>query len=485
MLTKIRELVNPEFFSKHAEVKPGAIIAKLLGQIVSGLTAFYALQSFLGIENLFINTSVAVGLAFLPELIIHYFGHGAMLPAVEALGKTKAYEIESSVQKLSEVTNIVKIIVVLFAFGSTTYFTVRGSFQYGYDKKHPGQAPDKTAIIKSQKAEGLTEYNRLNKPNEAKQKLIQSKIEAARQKLKQDQDFATTEWKRYNQNKNWTRATTKANRLLNRGGIEQQRQNIADLENQLALSFDVTAALAAKRDSMARADGLTTFAAANGVYSENVATANKSGNQILFVGIFAQFLVAASLFIIVMVDVGSGTVKDRRRHVVDGQSVPLEWLKVRYYRWKQKQLYKIAELSKQDLSIKDRPVKQRHGHKLIALTDSEQFNVFYLEEAKPRPKIAAEIAVKKPLLQQLREREKTVDNTTTETAVKNSNNGSRYNGKELGSVHPCKNCGGDYIKTVWNKRFCSDDCKLQFNAQKHDGQVYDPAKAAKRRGRKK
>lgn len=64
-------------------------------------------------------------------------------------------------------------------------------------------------------------------------------------------------------------------------------------------------------------------------------------------------------------------------------------------------------------------------------------------------------------------------------------NGRRYRARvregasQVGSVHQCRNCGEDYVKTVWNKVYCSEDCKLEAAAKKHGGKRFEPGKYRK------
>lgn len=60
-------------------------------------------------------------------------------------------------------------------------------------------------------------------------------------------------------------------------------------------------------------------------------------------------------------------------------------------------------------------------------------------------------------------------------------NGSRYNGKKgTGKgkeiISQCLNCGGEYLQTVWNKKYCSEGCKIAYHAAQHGGQKFHPGK---------
>ena len=62
-------------------------------------------------------------------------------------------------------------------------------------------------------------------------------------------------------------------------------------------------------------------------------------------------------------------------------------------------------------------------------------------------------------------------------------NGGRYNGKSdvNGKTYPtanCEQCGSEYEKTVWNKKFCSETCKLDYHAAKH-GKRFDASRYKK------
>lgn len=52
-------------------------------------------------------------------------------------------------------------------------------------------------------------------------------------------------------------------------------------------------------------------------------------------------------------------------------------------------------------------------------------------------------------------------------------NSGRYNsGKGKVKIGKCLHCGDDYEQVVWNKKFCSDDCRLDHHAAKHNGKRF-------------
>jgi hypothetical protein len=387
MITKIRQLVNPQYYSKHSEVKPGATAAKFLGQIISGLTAYYALQQFTGIDNIYLRTAVAAMLALLPELIILYFGWGAMLPIVEKVGNTKAYEIEGAVKVLSTWTNAVKMIVFFFAFATTTFFTFKGSYQYGYDRQAPGEQPSQAALFKAYQAEYKSEYDLRNAGNGEDQERLRIDLEKERQQYFENKTFADSILSLPQNKQSAIPGAVRKAKDFKTGrpwynlqpGEAVALERIKSLEAQLAESEAATKALFAERDQKAQQAATMDFKEQNEAYISKDADARSSGGNILFVGLFAQLLVLVSLFIIVMVDVGSGTVKDRQRHALDGVNVFTERCKVIYYRWKQRRLISIAELSKRELSVKLKTAKAKYNRKLIPATDVSLTEIFYLE----------------------------------------------------------------------------------------------------------
>jgi len=65
-------------------------------------------------------------------------------------------------------------------------------------------------------------------------------------------------------------------------------------------------------------------------------------------------------------------------------------------------------------------------------------------------------------------------------------NGDRYNsetGKEGTKQRTCKNCGQPFTYKHWAKKYCSDQCRLDFHAKKHDGEAFNPKQY--HRGRRK
>lgn len=72
-------------------------------------------------------------------------------------------------------------------------------------------------------------------------------------------------------------------------------------------------------------------------------------------------------------------------------------------------------------------------------------------------------------------------------------NGDRYNGDRYTAeksaadsrTRNCKQCGQPFTYRHWNKKYCSDQCKLDFHAEKHGGQRFDPAEYRKGKKRRK
>lgn len=46
----------------------------------------------------------------------------------------------------------------------------------------------------------------------------------------------------------------------------------------------------------------------------------------------------------------------------------------------------------------------------------------------------------------------------------------------VGAGDNCEQCGADYTRKTTRQRFCSDDCRLNFHAGKHNGQRYEPGR---------
>lgn len=64
------------------------------------------------------------------------------------------------------------------------------------------------------------------------------------------------------------------------------------------------------------------------------------------------------------------------------------------------------------------------------------------------------------------------------TAAVNGDNHNGHTATKIVTVDTaigeCDQCGAEYKKTVWNKRFCSDECKQAYHARRHNGVPYDP-----------
>ena len=89
-------------------------------------------------------------------------------------------------------------------------------------------------------------------------------------------------------------------------------------------------------------------------------------------------------------------------------------------------------------------------------------------------------------------------NPETGTGQENATpNGDRYNGHRYtaeteqentaadGRQRQCKQCGQPFTYKHWNKQYCSDQCKLDYHAEKHGGQRFDPAEYRKGKKRRR
>jgi hypothetical protein len=61
-------------------------------------------------------------------------------------------------------------------------------------------------------------------------------------------------------------------------------------------------------------------------------------------------------------------------------------------------------------------------------------------------------------------------------------NGGSYNDEQTTAnpndkakypIGQCAQCGNDYEKTVWNKKYCSDECKFEYHAERNNGQRFN------------
>ena len=68
------------------------------------------------------------------------------------------------------------------------------------------------------------------------------------------------------------------------------------------------------------------------------------------------------------------------------------------------------------------------------------------------------------------ERHRTAPNSTGAGAT----NVKRY--IFVGAGDNCEQCGADYTRKTTRQRFCSDECRLNFHAQKHNGNRYEPGR---------
>ena len=96
----------------------------------------------------------------------------------------------------------------------------------------------------------------------------------------------------------------------------------------------------------------------------------------------------------------------------------------------------------------------------------------------------------KSLLQRLKERQRAEDIDPAGGSPVNNppvNNGPVEKEKIIekdNTIRSCKNCGQDYRIRSFNQKYCSQECKEAYHAQKHDGQSFDPTLYRKSKKRK-
>jgi hypothetical protein len=84
---------------------------------------------------------------------------------------------------------------------------------------------------------------------------------------------------------------------------------------------------------------------------------------------------------------------------------------------------------------------------------------------------AAERKARKQRCDDTRARTRTQDVDVTDT-LRNEETRQRKPG-EVGALEPCQQCGTDYVRRTTRQRFCSDDCRLDHHASKHNGKRFD------------
>lgn len=73
----------------------------------------------------------------------------------------------------------------------------------------------------------------------------------------------------------------------------------------------------------------------------------------------------------------------------------------------------------------------------------------------------------------------TPESTEGHRIAPNSTGNGAINGKRyifVGAGDNCEQCGAEYTRKTTRQRFCSDECRLNFHAQKHNGNRYEPGR---------
>lgn len=358
MLAKIRQNLNTAFTSKHADTKKGAAIGQVAGQTISGITAYFAVLFVIPFENTFLKSLLAILLAILPELIIFFIGKGAVLPVAEWLGGKKAYEIQDENLKLSWWANLVKIVIFVACFITTAYLTFTGSFEKGERTVRKVEKPQLSVLQDSFQlvADSIFIASKENTNLVEDELLKKHQLEELRARLAFDRSEYDRLQAKYNKDQLWTTEYSRVwhFKLKPNEGSGEKVQEAKIEAKLLAWNMASKRILEAKSNLLQKAEDKAEllFNERLTAYKSYLKEKSKNGSRWQFFGMVFQVLVLLCLIVQAIIDLGENTIIEKERHYLDGTSVIGERLKVAYYRWKEKNVYKIAELSKRPLLVK-------------------------------------------------------------------------------------------------------------------------------------
>ncbi|NQX78630.1 hypothetical protein [Gilvibacter sp.] len=376
--------MNTAFTSKHADTKKGAAIGQVVGQTISGITAYFAVLYVLPFENTLLKSLLAISLAILPELIIFFIGKGAVLPVAEWLGGKKAYEIQDENLKLSWWANLVKVVIFTACFITTAYLTFTGSFEKGERTVSKVEKPQLSVLQDSfqRVADSIFVASKENTSLVEDEALKKRQLEELRARLAFDRSEYDRLQAKYNKDQLWTTEYSRLWRfkLKPNEGSGEKVQEAAIEAKLVAWNIASKAISEAKGNLFKKADDKAQlfFNERLAAYESYLREKSKNGSRWQFFGMVFQVLVLLCLIVQAIIDLGENTIVEKERHYLDGTSVIGERLKVAYYRWKEKSIYKIAELSKRPLLVKA-SVGSRDKNKIeVDIYNPDSFSIHYL-----------------------------------------------------------------------------------------------------------
>lgn len=378
MIIQIDNVVNPEFYSKHAGKRFGFVLGRYICQSVSFATEAYAVKLITGVDFIIPPLILGLAVAAIIELFIALCGYGSILPLAEKFAGKKAYDVESDCSTIDDAMNKATqvLFVVCFLVGSA--LTVFGAFWGGRDLNAAGTAPNLVSITDSLRVVVLSENTDAAARATAYNQTI-SDI-STKEALFVRNDSLASDWSIKWQNRKQTGVSwnTSAYEWQQKG----KTQLLSSIDSLRKTSSTLLAQMAIDKQTIDR----VTDDRANLIYSEALDSwkkdrrnANVSGTLALLFGILGQIGSFGCFFVVVMIDIGTGQVIRHEQGRFDRRNLLREWFDVHLDRFNISVEKRISALAQSPIKYQERQEQQlKDNQRWVDPHDPNEFKIIRL-----------------------------------------------------------------------------------------------------------
>lgn len=380
MKTTVQNLTSPEFYAKHAGLRPASAFGLLIAQVVSGLSAYYGILAVVGSN--WIGQVTGVLIALLCEIVVRVYGSQWFVSRVEKRHGVKAYYIEEDRARLSDGLDRTKLVVFALAAVTTSAFTLLGGYLFLFGRVHIEDRKEIASVMSSELTDAERRTGDVTAPLRTLAQRLEKDVAAAERNVAQMDRNARNAMQEYGATRRWTAATSEANKWLNKGGRDRALQALQAQKDRLSSTLEEIAATAKEETVAARRNAETIVAQNAETRGEQLRNAARNGSFGFVAGLAAQVLAFYLLWVLACIDVGAGTVKKYTRHHLDGRDLLAERWRIWVNRWRIRYAYANARLAEKPIVYKGRELDTKQVEAFIGIEHLEDDGVAPKKEAR-------------------------------------------------------------------------------------------------------
>ncbi len=369
MKATVHNLTSPEFYAKHAGLRPASAFGLLIAQVVSGLSAYYGILAVVGPN--WIGQATGVLIALLCEIVVRVYGSQWFVSRVEKRHGVKAYYIEEDRAQLSEGLDRTKLVVFALAAVTTSAFTLFGGYLFLFGRVHIEDRKEIASVMSSELTAAERRADDGTAPLRTLAQRLEKDVAAAERNVAQSDRNARNAMQEYAATRRWTAATSEANKWLNKGARDRALQALQAQKDRLSRTLEEIAATSKEETVAARRNAKAIVAQNAETRSEQLRNAARNGSFGFVAGLAAQVLAFYLLWVLACIDVGAGTVKKYTRHHLDGRDLLAERWRIWVNRWRIRYAYANARLAEKPIMYKGRELDTKQVEAFIGIEHLE------------------------------------------------------------------------------------------------------------------